>query len=352
MESLNNTSPKSFVLTDNEISLQPDKPTVISNAIKNTIDSYIKYTYGEAELSEGNDILNGGHGQDIIYDLGYTNSQTLDQRKNIVFKNVNFADARFSRSGFDLIIRAYGANNSIKLTNYFDYNKNSRSFNFIFNDQTITYEDLIKNKYIFTESGDANNNTIYGWEGKNILNGGAGNDTLWGRDEDDILNGDEGDDILNGGAGNDTLNGGAGFDILNGGTGNDILNGGNWHKDRYIFQRGHGQDTINDVGYIDAQFLAQRNDVVFKGANLADARFSRSGFDLIIRAYGANDSVKLTNYFNYNTNSRAFNFIFNDQTITYEDLIKNKYIFTESGNANNNTIYGWEGKNILNGGAG
>ncbi|WP_373885763.1 calcium-binding protein, partial [Snodgrassella alvi] len=157
---------------------------------------------------------------------------------------------------------------------------------------------------------------------------------------------------LNGGAGNDTLNGGAGFDILNGGTGNDILNGGNWHKDRYIFQRGHGQDTINDVGYIDAQFLAQRNDVVFKGANLADARFSRSGFDLIIRAYGANDSVKLTNYFNYNTNSRAFNFIFNDQTITYEDLIKNKYIFTESGNANNNTIYGWEGKNILNGGAG
>ncbi|WP_306807463.1 calcium-binding protein, partial [Snodgrassella alvi] len=125
---------------------------------------------------------------------------------------------------------------------------------------------------------------------------------------------------LNGGAGNDTLNGGAGFDILNGGTGNDILNGGNWHKDRYIFQRGHGQDTINDVGYIDAQFLAQRNDVVFKGANLADARFSRSGFDLIIRAYGSDDSVKLTNYFNYNTNSRAFNFIFDDQTITYENM--------------------------------
>ncbi|WP_275421739.1 hypothetical protein [Snodgrassella gandavensis] len=95
-------------------------------------------------------------------------------------------------------------------------------------------------------------------------------DSLWGAD---------GDDVLNGGAGNDILDGGEGYDILIGGTGNDILRGGDDHKDRYEFEAGHGQDKVDDRGIYS---YANNNELVFKGAMLADAKFMRSKDDLII----------------------------------------------------------------------
>ncbi|MBI0182598.1 hypothetical protein H3V11_11735, partial [Snodgrassella sp. W8158] len=75
--------------------------------------------------------------------------------------------------------------------------------------------------------------------------------------------------------------------------------GGDWEKDRYEFTAGHGHDVINDRGEDDAYYQSNRNDLVFKGANLADAQFIRSGTDLIIRAYASDDSVTLPDYFNY-----------------------------------------------------
>lgn len=88
------------------------------------------------------------------------------------------------------------------------------------------------------------------------LNGSSGNDVLVGGEGDDVLSGDgawwaSGNDILIGGAGNDTLDGGNGADILQGGTGNDLLIGGAGN-DTYRFNRGDGEDTINDSGLIPA----------------------------------------------------------------------------------------------------
>ena len=340
----------------------------------------------------GNDILNGGdyekdqyifqrgHGQDVINDKGddYAISYLQQKRNDLVFQGANSVNALFTRAGNDLIIRAYGTTDSVTLPDYFDLNKSSRAFNFIFDDKTITYENL-KTDYGITTNGDFYNNTLIGWAGKDIMNGDIGKDVLWGGNGDDILNGDDGndklngengDDILNGGDdndelnggnGNDILNGGWGNDTLNGGAGNDILNGGDFEKDRYLFQKGHGQDIINDMGGPNQTSVI--NDLVFQGAKSADAVFTRSGNNLIISAYGSNDSVTLIDYFDYilgsgatnkldsKLNSRAFNFIFDDTTITYEYL-KNNYTFTANGNDQNNTIRGWEGKNILNGGAG
>ncbi|OOX80683.1 calcium-binding protein [Snodgrassella alvi] len=321
----------------------------------------------------GDDILNGGdwekdryeftagHGHDVINDRGEDKAYYQSNRNDLVFKGANLADAQFIRSGTDLIIRAYASDDSVTLPDYFNYrNYYSRSFNFVFDDQTISIDE-IKNNYTFTQTGDDNDNVITGWYGKDILNGGAGNDTLYGgdgndilygEDGDDLLNGDDGDDILIGGAGNDTLNGGKGYDILIGGTGDDILNGGDWEKDRYEFTAGHGHDVINDRGEDKAYYQSNRNDLVFKGANLADAQFIRSGTDLIIRAYASDDSVTLPDYFNYrNYYSRSFNFVFDDQTISIDE-IKNNYTFTQTGDDNDNVITGWYGKDILNGGAG
>ena len=61
----------------------------------------------------------------------------------------------------------------------------------------------------------------------------------------DIVNGDAGNDTLNGGANNDTLNGGANDDDLIGQDGNDTLTGGSG-ADAFVFDDGHGADTVTD----------------------------------------------------------------------------------------------------------
>ena len=287
-----------------------------------------------------------GHGNDFIYDWGsYSNINFEEDNNDLVFKGAKLTDAEFTRSGSDLVIRAYGGEDSVTLSDYFMgdssvYNK-YRSFNFIFEDETILSKD-IKKRYSFNQSGDEKDNTISGWDGRDILNGGAGNDTLWGG---------MGDDILYGGDGNDILNGGDGNDILNGGAGNDILSGGNGHRDRYEFEAGHGHDIVNDLGGSSHILRFNFNDLVFKGAQSAEVVFIRSENNLIIQAYGSEDSVTLPDYFDFNNQySREFNFIFDDKTIYDYNL--SSYPIIQYTDDKNNTIYGWDGKDILKGGAG
>ena len=314
----------------------------------------------------GNDTLKGGffekdryefeagHGQDAIYDQAYPSEKNAFN--DVVFKDTCFADAQFIRSGDDLIIKAYGDSDSLKMYNYFG-DRFRRGFNFIFKDRTIGEQDIIK-EITFILNGDDGDNVIHGWDSKDIISGGKGNDTLYGYAGDDELYGDEGNDTLYGGDGNDILvggdgddylEGGLGYDILIGGPGNDTLKGGNG-KDRYEFAAGHGQDIIYDGAYESEKNTY--NDVVFKDARFADAQFIRSGNDLIIKAYGDSDSVTLPNYFNYySNNSRGFNFIFEDRTIDAQD-IKKEITFTLNGDDGDNVIHGWDSKDIISGGKG
>ena len=314
----------------------------------------------------GNDTLKGGffekdryefeagHGQDAIYDQAYPSEKNAFN--DVVFKDTCFADAQFIRSGDDLIIKAYGDSDSLKMYNYFG-DRFRRGFNFIFKDRTIGEQDIIK-EITFILNGDDGDNVIHGWDSKDIISGGKGNDTLYGEAGDDELYGDEGNDTLYGGDGNDILvggdgddylEGGLGYDILIGGPGNDTLKGGNG-KDRYEFAAGHGQDIIYDGAY-----EGEKNtwgDVVFKDARFADAQFIRFGNDLIIKAYGDSDSVTLPNYFNYySSTSRGFNFIFEDRTIDAQD-IKKEITFTLNGDDGDNVIHGWDSKDIISGGKG
>lgn len=131
-----------------------------------------------------------------------------------------------------------------------------------------------------TLNGSGGNDRLIGREGFDSLHGGYGNDTLQGGNGNDTLDGAAGHDQIRGDAGNDTLLGGAGFDTLLGGTGADRLDGGagnDWLRgegdndrliggdgndtlhggygndvlvggagaDVFIFQDGHGADTIN-----------------------------------------------------------------------------------------------------------
>lgn len=181
--------------------------------------------------------------------------------------------------------------------------------------------------------GGAGNDFLHGYNGNDRLDGGAGNDTLYGGNGNDtllggtgndMLNGDAGDDRLEGGEGNDSLSGGAGHDTLIGGAGNDLLLGGNWESDTYVFAKGHGQDTVTDY----ASFADQADTLRFEGASSANVAFSRSGNNLVVKAYGGNDQVTVNNYFS-DQDARHVKFAFDDRTVEHFDY--NQYV----ANANN-----------------
>ncbi|WP_248918184.1 immunoglobulin-like domain-containing protein [Pseudomonas entomophila] len=78
-------------------------------------------------------------------------------------------------------------------------------------------------------------------DGADTLLGGNGNDIIFGQGGNDYIDGGKGNDILLGGTGNDTLLGGEGNDLLFGGAGNDLLIGG---KGDDIMTGGTGADTF------------------------------------------------------------------------------------------------------------
>ena len=310
-------------------------------------------------------IFQKGHGHDVIHGYGYSDYEKIDERDpdfensidEIEFQGAIFNQARFIRGGTDgddLIIYAYGTDDSLLIADFFS-DPTGRSFRFIFDDKQITLDDIanmifVKNVYEWATGwrgrdqleGDENDNDIEdnfggddilnGYGGNDYLGGGPGNDIINGGDGDDYLYGnsryinsgecvDDGDDILDGGKGNDRLYGQIGTDTLIGGSGNDYLAGGHWEKDRYIFQINHGEDIIFDKGYDDIDCHYFSNELIFKGANSQNARFSRSENNLIIYAYNTNDSVTLKNFFESRFH-RAFTYEFDDKTLYLEDIVK------------------------------
>lgn len=93
--------------------------------------------------------------------------------------------------------------------------------------------------------GDNGADLLNGDAGADNMDGGAGDDTLNGGTGTDKLVGRSGSDALNGGAGDDRLQAGGGRDTLTGGEGDDLMSGGS-NPDTFVFQAGHGADTITD----------------------------------------------------------------------------------------------------------
>ena len=320
--------------------------------------------YG-GDLESDTYVFAKGHGQDMISDSAYSD----DQSDTLRFEGASSANAIFTRSGNSLVIKAYGGEDQVTVKDYF-HASHLRRFNFAFDDRTLTPTDMsditvtgigTENNEILWGSdtidvlnGSAGDDSLYGYNGNDrldggagndILDGGNGNDTLLGGIGNDSLNGENGDDRLEGGEGNDSLSGDNGHDTLIGGAGNDRLEGGSWNADTYIFDKGHGQDIVNDSG----ETIEQTNTLRFTNASSTNAIFARSGNDLVVKAYGGEDQVTISGYFEA-TRHRYFDFAFDDRTIKQKDMAD--ITISSTGTDQNDSIIGWDTIDVLHGGIG
>ncbi|WP_159918430.1 calcium-binding protein [Pseudomonas sp. Irchel 3A18] len=231
--------------------------------------------YGDA----GNDtyLFYRGAGQDWISDYDNT-AGNLDVIK--LAEGLKPADIQLTRSLNDLYVGIAGTSDRLTVSGWF-----SNTANLIeqiqFADGTTWNASTIKtmSNGTSTEGNDA----LYGDDAvADSLSGLAGNDKLYGLGGNDILSGGAGDDELNGGAGADTLIGGTGNDRLYGDRGNDL----------YQFERGGGQDVIDD-------FDPDANtDVLQFGSGIAADQlwFSKNGWDLEVGVIGTSDKVTVSKW--------------------------------------------------------
>ncbi|EBR8158690.1 hypothetical protein DOA20_26630, partial [Salmonella enterica subsp. enterica serovar Newport] len=85
----------------------------------------------------------------------------------------------------------------------------------------------------------------------------------------------------------------AGIPAIRDNAGDETYQSGSNHPDYYFFEKGHGQDVIKDYAANDAQ----ADTVVFRQAQSGRATFDHVGNDLVIHAYGDDNSVTLKDYF-------------------------------------------------------
>ena len=172
---------------------------------------------GSTDLAAaGNDVINGGAGNDIIFgDVLFTDDLAAQL-------GVNLAPG----SGFAVFQALENRSNNEILDPAGDGPNWTRA-------DTIAYI-AANHAALARESGREG--------GNDIINGGDG---------DDIIYGQEGDDIINGGAGNDLIVGGTGADLLTGGAGADTFRIGSGESQAIIGGSGNngtisGFDRITD----------------------------------------------------------------------------------------------------------
>ncbi len=206
-----------------------------------------------ADLTGGNDTLDGGGGNDTI-DGGDGIDTAMFSLKQSVYVDLNgIAGTAANAADF---VEAVGQGN----------------------DQLISIENVI---------GSSLGDVILGSASRNVLNGGAGADRLGGRGSRDVLSGGNGNDTASGGSGDDTLNGGNGNDRLGGGVGNDLLTGGNGadtlmgDNGKDTLTGGYGRDVLTGGGGTDTFDFNTVNDSTPDSNRDHITDFVKGGTDLI-----------------------------------------------------------------------
>jgi Ca2+-binding RTX toxin-like protein len=147
-------------------------------------------------------------------------------------------------------------------------------------------------------TGNGLANSLWGFEGDDLIAGGGGIDTIDGGDGADILNGDGGNDVIEGGGGDDTVYGGAGADTVTAGAGADQVWGGaaadtlSGGLDNDVLHGEDGADTVNGDEGDDTLIGGIGNDTLFGGDGL-DVLTGGAGKDFLAGGMGVDTFVFL-----------------------------------------------------------
>ena len=300
--------------------------------------------------NDGNNVLDGGRGDDRMAGFGGNDTYYVDSADDIVLEDAN------------------GGNDTVILLN-----RNLRGLTFANVENVIvapgptTPPPVVDNGLppsnpsdtpIF---GNAQANTLDGGSGGDIIHGRAGDDTIIGgrdtlasrdinntidiADLPDQTETDDGDDWLYGDAGNDTIFGGAGNDRLYGGDGNDTMSG---QEGEDVFYGGAGVDTVDYGHESPFQLLVNLNlNIASGGTGSGDRFYSIENLigsdDRIDRFIGTNDANHFWgrgggDYFNGGGGNDILDGG-NDGDILH-------------GDAGNDLLIGGAGQDALHGGAG
>jgi len=248
---------------------------------------------------------------------------------------------------------------------------------------------------------------VEGPQGINTMNGGAGDDEIYGSNNNDIINGDADNDTLYGFEGGDTISGGTGTDEIYGNNGNDTLNGDAGNDTLYgdssedvqsldttsLLSYGGGQDiggTVTQLGNgveldgnlwkkLLVNYTVTANTVVeFDFQSSREAEISAIGFDnddgisstISLKVYGTQNWGNTT-FDNYDGSGNWAHYVidigsFYTGTFTHFFMINDDDGGGTDGNSSyanikiyetgiadaDDTLYGGEGSDILIGGNG
>jgi hypothetical protein len=140
--------------------------------------------------------------------------------------------------------------------------------------------------------------------------------------EDTLQGGDVMDDIMLGEGGNDKLYGLKGNDTLNGGAGDDYLEGG-YGDDTYIWGKGSGNDTINNVirDWAKRPINSGNDTLKFTDeVSCSDVLWQSDKDDMLATLFDTGEALRIKDW-NRNENCRIDEIIFADGEIFSADEI-------------------------------
>jgi Ca2+-binding RTX toxin-like protein len=251
----------------------------------------------------GNDTLQGGYGGDTyLFERG-DGQDSIDESgydvDTIRFgAGIGAADIVVSRSGTDLVFAVAGSDDRVTVRNW-------------------SYGDYYRIEQVAFADGTV-------WDAAALK--ALASPPIIGTDGDDYLSGDSEDNLLDGGAGNDVLQ-------------------GSYGADTYVFERGDGQDSIDENGY--------DLDTIRFGAGIgaADIVVSRSGNDLVFEVAGSEDKVTVRNW-RYGDYYRIEQVAFADGTVWDAAALRTLANVPLIGTDGDDFLGGDSDDNLFDGGAG
>ena len=196
----------------------------------------------------GDDTLTGGAGNDTFLFIESSGNDTITDfdidddlidlsmiQEAIAFSELTITDLS-DNSGVTITHSALGG--TITLTGVTKSQLTASQFNLP--DGSTTSLTTDENDEVHRYS-----NPVEGTDSSDIILESSNSTRIVAKGGDDLILAGEGNDSIEGGAGNDTLLGEEGDDTIQGAAGDDWLYGGSGN-DTFVFEAGHGNDTIHD----------------------------------------------------------------------------------------------------------